>query len=63
MLSREMEFHADEIVANVTGYEPLKYGLLWLSLADHSFRSVLSFYDGKIIENKNLKIFIKTTCL
>lgn len=51
-LSREMEFHADEIAANVTGYEPLKSSLLRLSLADHSFSSVLSFYDRKIVENK-----------
>ncbi|PZW42736.1 Zn-dependent protease with chaperone function [Mesonia algae] len=47
-LSREMEFHADEIAANVTGYEPLKSSLLRLSLADHSFGSVLSFYEKKV---------------
>lgn len=51
-LSREMEFHADEIAANVTGYEPLRSSLLRMSLADQSFSSVLSFYDGKIAENK-----------
>lgn len=51
-LSREMEFHADEIAANVTGYEPLKSSLLRMSLADHSFDSVLSFYEKKITENK-----------
>ncbi len=51
-LSREMEFHADEIAANVTGYEPLKYSLLRLSLAEHSLNSVLSFYERKINENK-----------
>jgi Zn-dependent protease with chaperone function len=51
-LSREMEFHADEIAANVTGYEPLKSSLLRLSLADHSFSSVLSFYEKKIAENQ-----------
>jgi Zn-dependent protease with chaperone function len=51
-LSREMEFHADEISANVTGYEPLKNSLLRLSWADHSFISVMSFYDRKITENK-----------
>ncbi len=50
-LSREMEFHADEIAAFITGYEPLKSFLLRASLADHSFNSVLSFYDGKISEN------------
>lgn len=51
-LSREMEFHADEIAANVTGYEPLKNSLLRLSLADHSFNNVLSFYEKKIAYNQ-----------
>jgi Zn-dependent protease with chaperone function len=51
-LSREMEFHADEIAANVTGYEPLKNSLLRLSFADHSYNNVLSFYENKIAENK-----------
>ncbi|HRZ97698.1 MAG TPA: M48 family metallopeptidase [Paludibacter sp.] len=50
-LSREMEFHADEIAASVTGYEPLKKSLLRMALADTSFNSVLSFYDNKIPEN------------
>ncbi|WP_025743683.1 M48 family metalloprotease [Aquimarina pacifica] len=50
-LSREMEFHADEIAANVTGYEPLKNALLRMNLADYSFSTVLSYYEGKIPEN------------
>lgn len=50
-LSREMEFHADEIAANVTGYEPLTRSLLRLSFADHSFHNVLGFYEGKFSEN------------
>ncbi len=50
-LSREMEFHADEIAANVTGYEPLKNSLLRLELASFSYNSVISFYEGKIPEN------------
>ncbi|SEE61907.1 Zn-dependent protease with chaperone function [Tenacibaculum sp. MAR_2010_89] len=56
-LSREMEFHADEIAANVTGYEPLKSSLLRMSLADNSFNNVLSFYEEKIkdsLRSKNL---------
>ncbi len=56
-LSREMEFHADEIAANVTGYKPLKNSLLRLQLADHAFNSVLSFYSEKIensIVSKNI---------
>ncbi|MBE15809.1 MAG: hypothetical protein CL867_06135 [Cytophagaceae bacterium] len=50
-LSREMEFHADEIAASITGYEPLKTSLLRMQLADISFNEVLSFYEDKIKEN------------
>ena len=51
-LSREMEFHADEIAANVTGFPPLKSALLRMQLADFSYNNVLSFYDEKVKENK-----------
>ena len=51
-LSREMEFHADEIAANITGFEPLKSSLLRMSLADYSFDCVLSFYEGRIGSNQ-----------
>lgn len=47
-LSREMEFHADVIAASVTGSKPLKSSLLRMSLAEHSFNNVLSFYHRKI---------------
>lgn len=50
-LSREMEFHADEIAASVTGYEPLKESLLRLNLAEHSYNSILSYYEGEIENN------------
>ncbi len=50
-LSREMEFHADEIAASITGYEPLKSALLRMSIADASFEGVLNFYNKKISEN------------
>ncbi|WP_298121966.1 M48 family metallopeptidase [Flavobacterium sp.] len=50
-LSREMEFHADEVAANVAGYIPLKESLLRMDLANHSFNSVLGFYENKLIEN------------
>lgn len=52
-LSREMEFHADAIAAQITGYLPLKTSLLRLELAEVAYNNVLSFYDGKI--EKNLK--------
>ncbi|MEM8906802.1 MAG: M48 family metallopeptidase [Bacteroidota bacterium] len=50
-LSREMEFHADEIAANVTGSRPLQTSLLRLNLAEHAFNSVLNYYGEKISEN------------
>ncbi|GAB3661719.1 hypothetical protein GCM10028791_36450 [Echinicola sediminis] len=57
-LSREMEFHADEIAANVTGNAPLKSSLLRMNLADHSLTEVLSFYEEKIPENlKSSNVF------
>lgn len=49
-LSREMEFHADEVAANVTGYLPLKTSLLRMDLADKSYNSVLEFYESKYNE-------------
>ncbi|WGH75796.1 M48 family metallopeptidase [Tenacibaculum tangerinum] len=52
-LSREMEFHADEIAAHITGYEPLKTSLLRMDLCETAFNTVLSFYENKI--NENLK--------
>jgi len=57
-LSREMEFHADEVAANIAGYEPLKDSLLRMNLADYSFNAVLNFYNNKISENlKSKNIF------
>lgn len=50
-LSREMEFHADEVAAHVAGYLPLKESLMRLELADKSYNSVIQFYNKKIEEN------------
>ncbi|WP_340203488.1 M48 family metalloprotease [Ascidiimonas sp. W6] len=50
-LSREMEFHADEIAAQITGYHPLKESLLRMGLAEYAYNTVLGFYEGKIVEN------------
>jgi Zn-dependent protease with chaperone function len=47
-LSRQMEFHADEIAAHVTGYAPLRNALLRLELADQSYNSVLGYYGNKV---------------
>ena len=50
-LSREMEFHADEVAANVAGFLPLKESLLRMDLADHSYNAVINFYEHKLSEN------------
>lgn len=58
-LSREMEFHADEIAANVAGYLPLKESLLRMDLADHSYNAVMAYYEGKIPDNIKSKNIYK----
>ncbi|HAK30079.1 MAG TPA: peptidase M48, partial [Sphingobacterium sp.] len=50
-LSREMEFHADEIAAHVAGSQALADSLLRLSFANHALNNVLTFYDSKFSEN------------
>lgn len=50
-LSREMEFHADQVAAFVTGHTPLKTSLTRMYLADFAFNDVLNFYGNKIKEN------------
>ncbi|MCE4565172.1 M48 family metalloprotease [Maribellus sp. CM-23] len=63
-LSREMEFHADEIAASVTGYEPLKKSLLRMALADNSLDNVLNFYNGKISDNiKSDNLYRDQSCV
>jgi Zn-dependent protease with chaperone function len=47
-LSREMEFHADEVAANVTGTSPLITSLLRMDLADYSYQTVLNHYNSRI---------------
>ena len=50
-LSREMEFHADEVAAHVTGYPPLAHSLLRMGLAQQAYSTVIDYYNGKIAEN------------
>lgn len=50
-LSREMEFHADEIAASITGFLPLKKSLLRMGLADASFNNILDYYSEKVPDN------------
>lgn len=46
-LSREMEFHADQIAALVAGSQPMASALMRISLADSSLGAVFSLYDLK----------------
>lgn len=49
-LSREMEFHADEVAANVAGILPLQESLLRMDLVDASYNAVIDFYGDKIAQ-------------
>ncbi|MDA3614127.1 M48 family metalloprotease [Polluticaenibacter yanchengensis] len=51
-LSREMEFHADEVAANIGGESPMKSALLKIELISNAYNAVLEFYSSRI--NKNL---------
>lgn len=53
-LSREMEFHADEVAANIAGSVSLEESLLRLDLADNSYQNVIKFYENKISNNHNI---------
>ncbi|GHV15953.1 hypothetical protein FACS1894169_08770 [Bacteroidia bacterium] len=50
-LSREMEFHADEVAANITGSKPLIDSLLRLELSQLAYNSTLNFYENKSENN------------
>lgn len=50
-LSREMEFHADAVAAQVAGSRPLATALLRLGLAETSYNSVLSYYSSRVKES------------
>ncbi len=54
-LSREMEFHADEVAANVAGYLPLKESLLRMDLSDHSYSSVINYYTNRVADGITTK--------
>ena len=51
-LSREMEFHADEVAANIAGSLALEESLLRMDLADNSYNNVINFYESKIKDSK-----------
>lgn len=47
-LSREMEFHADEVAANVAGSAPITSSLRRAGVADYAYNTVLNYYSEKI---------------
>ncbi|SHG50655.1 M48 family metallopeptidase [Chryseobacterium vrystaatense] len=51
-LSREMEFHADEVAANIAGSLSLEESLLRMELANNSYQNVITFYEERISKNK-----------
>lgn len=51
-LSREMEFHADEVAANLAGSISLEESLLRMELANNSYQNVINFYEGRISKNQ-----------
>ncbi|WPR75814.1 M48 family metalloprotease [Algoriphagus sp. NG3] len=51
-LSREMEFHADEIAANVTGGEPLADSFNKFGLASYALQDVFNYYEGELQHNR-----------
>jgi len=54
-LSREMEFHADEVAAHIAGSISLEESLLRLELANNSYNNVLNFYEARISKNQSSK--------
>ena len=54
-LSREMEFHADEIAAHVTGAQPLKTSLLRAGFANDSHQATLQFFADNAATNCRVK--------
>jgi len=58
LLSREMEFQADESAARVAGPEPLAVALLRMDFANYSYQAVLSYYNSKIPDSiKTLDVY------
>ncbi len=50
-LSREMEFHADEVAAHVAGSEAFTSSLMRLDFADHAFNEAVQFYYNRSSES------------
>lgn len=56
-LSREMEFHADEVAANIAGSQPLVNALRRFELADYAYNVVVGYYhehSAQSVRSENL---------
>lgn len=61
-LSREMEFQADAVSAQIAGSNTIEESLLRIDLASHSFNQVLNFYYDRISQNvKSKNVYIEQT--
>lgn len=54
-LSREMEFHADEVASTVAGCKPITTSLSRIGFSSSTFEMALSFYDKNIKSNIGCK--------
>ncbi len=58
-LSREMEFHADEVAAHVAGSKAMASGLLRINFASFAYGQVIKFYQNRIFEAKKTSDLFK----
>lgn len=58
-LSREMEFHADEIAISITGYLPLQNSLLRMNFIEMCSDNVIEFYNNHITNGYQSKNLLK----
>ncbi|MDM1372464.1 M48 family metalloprotease [Myroides marinus] len=49
-LSKQMEYHADEVAATLVGYKPLETSLYRIELADKAFNTAINIYVNHIKE-------------
>lgn len=54
-LSREMEFHADQVAARIAGPGAVIDSLYRLELADRAYSETIDFYNGRISSNEKTR--------
>lgn len=59
-LSKQMEYHADEVAATLVGYKPLEASLYRMELADQAFNYVINIYANHLKElSRSENIFLE----